>query len=110
GRASRGQARRARHVAGRERSPWLEFYTSVAPRVTARHQEPALEERDQPLRDRVGRGRAAQIARAVPPLAQQPGDGALDAVRRPALAHVAEEQGAREDRRERVRLVLPGDV
>src|SRR2546430_7442362 len=90
----------------------MKFYTRRAPLVTARQQKgrSPSEERDQPVAHRAGGGPSAEIARPVPPFAEQPGDGAVDRVRRPALAHVAEEQDAREDRRERVRQVLPGDV
>src|SRR6266481_8543843 len=83
----------------------MKFYTRRAPLVTARQQKgwSPSQERDQPVAHRTGRRPAAEIARPVPPLAEQPGDGAVDRVRRPALAHVAEEQDAREDRRERDR-------
>src|SRR5438128_1796422 len=90
----------------------MKFYTRRAPLVTARQQKgrSPSQERDQPVAHRAGRGPAAEIARPVPPLAEEPGDGAVDRVRRAALAHVAEEEDAREDRRERVRQVLPDDV
>src|SRR6266403_536045 len=65
---------------------------------------------ERPVAHRAGGGPAAEIACPVPPRAEEPGDGAVDRVRRAALAHVAEEEDAREDRRERVRQVLPGDV
>src|SRR5438132_12612104 len=90
----------------------MKVYTRRAPLVTARQQKARSpsEERDQPVAHHAGGGLAAEIARPVSPLAEEPGDGALDRVRRPALAHVAEEHDAREDRGERVRQVLPYDV
>src|SRR3989442_13140772 len=90
----------------------MKFYTRRAPLVTARQQKARSPSQggDRPARPRAGRGPAAEIARPVPPLAEEPGDGAVDRVRRAALAHVAEEEDAREDRRERIRQVLPSDV
>src|SRR5438552_1713543 len=78
----------------------MKFYTRRAPLVTARQQKgrSPSQERDQPVAHRAGGGLAAEIARPVPALAEQPGDGAVDRVRRPALAHVAEGGGARRAR------------